>query len=154
MVNARQKGGDGERQVADDLNTILYLVRQELGLPTPSQPQVQRNQNQSAVGGCDLVGTYEFAIEVKRQEQLSINTWWEQCVASARPTKAIPVLLFRQNNKAWRCIMQAQVPFGQEQAVHNVRAEIPYEDFKKMFRLTALRTLARASSHGDVFAAS
>lgn len=106
----------------------------------PDKPIVQRNQNQSAVGGCDLTGTYGLAIEVKRQETLSINTWWAQCLKSAKELGEHPVLLFRQNAKPgqrtkWRCITFVEVRLP---AAHlpplQVRAEMEYDDFKKWFR--------------------
>lgn len=140
-INIRVKGAIGEREVADDLNAMIYLVRQELGLPPLEKQQVQRNQNQSAVGGCDLVGTYDLAVEVKRQETLSINTWWAQCVKSAAELKKQPVLLFRQNAKPgqrtkWRCVMMAEVPVTAA-VVKAMRVEVDYEDFKAYFKLLA-----------------
>lgn len=142
-LNAQAKGKEGEREVARDLNSIIDGLLGELGLPPQDQskPRVQRNQNQSAVGGCDLSGTFGLAIEIKRQEQLSINTWWKQCVESAKELTHKPVLIFRQNTagggrKNWRVIMEVElcVPgWGQVDA----RAEISYEDFKIFFKTWA-----------------
>lgn len=144
-IDIRAKGANGEREIADDLNACLYIVRNELGLPVLEKPQVQRNQNQTAVGGCDLVGTYDLAIEVKRHETLSINTWWAQCVKSAAELKKQPVLLFRQNAKPgqrtkWRCIMLAEIPVTAS-VVMPCRVEVEYEDFKAYFRLLARKNL-------------
>lgn len=139
MINVRAKGQLGEREIADDLNAIIWLVRKELGLPALEKPQVQRNQQQTAVGGCDLIGTYDLAIEVKRQEQLAVNTWWAQCMRSAAELKKVPVLLFRQNAKPgqrtkWRCIMMVEVPTTRPSCAMPMRAELEYEDFKRYFR--------------------
>jgi hypothetical protein len=143
MIDIRAKGQIGEREIADMLNPIVNKVREELSLPALEKPQVQRNQNQSAVGGCDLTGTFCFAIEVKRQEQLSINTWWAQCVKSAGERKEIPVLLFRQNaapgqRTKWRCITTVEllhtIPYLD--AV-TARAEIDLADFLRLFEVVA-----------------
>lgn len=146
-LNAQQKGKEGEREIARDLNSIVDVCLRELGLPPqdPSKPRVQRNQNQSAVGGCDLIGTFELAIEIKRQEQLSLNTWWTQCVDSARELNHRPVLIFRQNTpgggrKYWRVIKMVDISIpGRDSVI--CRAEISYEDFKVFFKQWALEHL-------------
>lgn len=142
-INIRTKGANGEREIADDLNAIIAFVYSRHGLPYPLKPQVQRNQNQTAVGGCDLTGTYDLAIEVKRQEQLAINTWWKQCVMSAEQCGRHPVLLFRQNAKPgqrtkWRCLTFVEIagPTAQSEPM-KVRAELEYEDFLNWFRALA-----------------
>lgn len=143
MINIRQKGADAERAIADDLNYIVNCIYKELGLAVPSKPVVQRNQNQSAVGGKDLVGTFGLAIEVKRQEALSVNTWWSQCAASALELGEIPILLFRQSKQKWRCIMLVDLQLPSEShATMKVRAEIEYDAFKSFFRSWVQRKLA------------
>lgn len=143
-INIRVKGANGERQIADDLNLIINMVRLELGIPVPGTPTVQRNQQQSAVGGCDLVGTFGLAIEVKRQESLSVGSWWAQCVKSAETLNETPVLLYRQNNGKWHCVMYARVEFRGAVNLHMlVRAEIGYDAFKDYFRLTVKRQLTK-----------
>ncbi len=132
-INVRQKGQTGERDIADDLNAILRSIYAELEMSFPDKPIVQRNQNQSAVGGSDLSGTYGLAIEVKRQEALSINTWWAQCLKAATENKEDPVLLFRQNKQKWRCMLFVDLPVPGREST-KVRAEITYEDFKHWFR--------------------
>lgn len=142
-LNAQQKGKEGEREIARDLNAIVDDCLRELGLPPQDsgKPRIQRNQNQSAVGGCDLSGTFELAIEIKRQEQLSINTWWNQCVASAKELGHHPVLVFRQNapagsRKGWRVITTVEVGVPGSNPL-NCRAEITYDDFKLWFKTWA-----------------
>lgn len=139
-LNGRTKGITGEQEVARDLNGIVDDLLRELGLPPqdPTKPRIQRNQNQSAVGGCDLVGTFELAIEVKRQEALAINTWWNQCVASAAALHHHPVLIFRQNTpaggrKLWRVLTVVDVGVPGTVPIQ-CRAEIAYEDFKVWFK--------------------
>lgn len=144
-INIRQKGAGGEREIADDLNVIVNSIYADMGLGLPPKPVVQRNQNQSAVGGKDLVGTFGLAIEVKRQEALSINTWWKQCATSALELEEKPVLLFRQNGKKWRCIMLVDLPIQDDgRAFVTVRAEIEYDAFKSFFRTWAQRKIAGA----------
>jgi hypothetical protein len=146
MINIRQKGFDAERDIANDLNIIVHLVHNELGLPPPLKPVIQRNQLQSAVGGKDLVGTFGLAIEVKRQEALSINTWWAQCVKSAHELNEVPVLLFRQNKQKWRCILDTDLAFINSSKSLRVRSEISYEDFKAWFKVLVRNELKQASS--------
>lgn len=145
-IDIRQKGAGAEREIADDLNLIVYSLYKDLGLAW-GKPVVQRNQNQSAVGGKDLVGTFGLAIEVKRQEALSINTWWKQCAASAHELGEVPVLLFRQNKQKWRCILLVDLPLpGAHHAFMKARAEIDYDSFKSFFRTWAQKQIANAPS--------
>lgn len=139
-INIRQKGAGGEQEVALELNAIIFGVYMELGMAVPTKPIVQRNQNQTAVGGRDLIGTFGLAIEVKRQEDLSINSWWAQCIASAKEIGETPVLLFRQNGKKWRCIMEVQVQIGE--SVMITRGEIAFADFKVVFRRLVLQSFS------------
>lgn len=108
MVNIRQKGANGEREIYNVLNPIVQNVLRELNYPSDvvnsAANAIQRNQNQSAVGGNDLTNTFGMSIEVKRQEQLSINSWWKQCLEASERNKELPVLLYRQNNKKWQCV--------------------------------------------------
>lgn len=135
-INIRTKGASGERAIAKKLNEIITTSLVELGFEIDLDDHtyfVQRNQNQSAVGGDDLINTYGFSIEVKRQEALNINTWWKQCVTSANKNSAVPVLLFKQNRKPWRCIMQGYIglPNGQ---FGSCRMEIDFDTFLIAFK--------------------
>lgn len=106
MINVVNKGKAGEREVATMLNGIVVEVMTAMAYPAEvieaATKTVQRNQNQTAVGGCDLTNVFGMAVEVKRQEQLSIGTWWKQCVAAAERNNELPVLIYRQNRKAWK----------------------------------------------------
>ena len=106
MVNIRDKGQRGEREVAQMLNAIIYDVCRSLSMTDEecnrALTTVQRNQNQTAVGGNDLTNCFGLSIEVKRQEQLAINTWWKQCAAAAARNGELPVLMWKQNRKPWR----------------------------------------------------
>lgn len=106
MINVVNKGKAGEREVATLLNGIVVEVMTAMAYPADAieaaTKTVQRNQNQTAVGGCDLTNVFGMAVEVKRQENLSIGTWWKQCTAAAERNNELPVLIYRQNRKPWR----------------------------------------------------
>jgi hypothetical protein len=106
MVHVVNKGKEGEREVVKILTPIVQRVMRDMDYPEDeiiaAAGHIQRNQNQSAVGGCDLSNTFGIAFEVKRQEQLSVNTWWEQCCRAATRIEDLPVLIYRQNRKPWR----------------------------------------------------
>lgn len=138
MVNIRQKGQNGEREIATIMNGIIILTMRKLGYPEgtilKAANAVQRNQNQSAVGGNDLSNTFGLSIEVKRQEALSINTWWNQCVAAAQRNDEVPVLLFKQNHKPWRCITWGEIKLPDNNTrIFKARVEMSYEDFQRWF---------------------
>ena len=75
-----------------------------------------------------------MAVEIKRQETLKVEEWWKQCVEQCKEeneregTNLIPVLLFRQNGRQWRCLTWAWLPVGKK--VVKVRGEIGLEEFK------------------------
>ena len=131
-INIRQKGADAERHVATTLNTIIQEELAAIGREV-TRPVVQRNQNQSAVGGGDLSNVFGLSIEVKRQEALSIEAWWKQCVDAAKRNNEIPILLFKQSHKAWRCITEGWVGFS-EDSWAQYRLEISWEHFLDAFR--------------------
>lgn len=145
-INIRQKGANGEREICQILNNILVEVLKERGysqeILDKVATQVQRNQNQTAVGGCDLVGTFQLAIEIKRQEALAVNTWWRQCTASADHLGAIPVLLYRQNRGKWNCVMPGAIllPSGREVMA---RVEVSFESFLVYFKELAIENLEK-----------
>jgi len=153
-ANPRQKGAEGERQVYKMLNGIIVEVMTAMGFPAEevekAKTMVQRNQNQTAVGGCDLTNTFGMAIEVKRQEQLAINTWWEQTKKSAEKNNELPVLIFRQNNKPWRIrtfgFLHAPGTNGGWTSVQAV-VEIDEATFKTWFRAWVTGKLQNGSEY-------
>lgn len=146
MVNVRTKGQTGEREVCGILNSIVKEVRISEGY-APLEPRdelFQRNQNQSAVGGSDLTNPLGLEIEVKRQEALSLNTWWKQTTESANRTGGIPILIYKQNRKKWRIQMLVDVPLQMPNSTHHVtlqglRAEMDLESFQRWFRTYCFR---------------
>jgi len=136
------------------LNAIIVEVMTALAFPPEeiekAKTMVQRNQNQTAVGGCDLTNTFGIAIEVKRQEQLAINTWWEQTKKSAEKNNELPVLIFRQNNKPWRIrtygFLHAPGTNGGWTSVQAV-VEIDEATFKSWFRAWVTGKLQNGSEY-------
>lgn len=136
-INIRTKGQQGEREVADMLNAIVYSVMKELGYSdaecAKGATTVQRNQMQSAVGGNDLTNCFGMSIEIKRQEALSVGTWWKQCVAAAERNNEMPVLMYRQNRKAWHVRTYGWINLPGSK---HMRGEVEFdiETFKTWFR--------------------
>lgn len=110
-INVRVKGASGEREVADLLNGVVEELLSERG-QVLDKPLVQRNSNQSAVGGADLSNTFDFAIEIKRHEKDSpgeIEKWWKQCLKSAAEIHKTPVLIYRKNRRPWVVMMPGMI---------------------------------------------
>ena len=141
-ANPRTKGQTGERDICNFFNEIYKEVYDMLGMKFPEKPIAQRNQNESAVGGCDITATCYYAVEVKRQEQLAVNTWWKQCVTSAVEANKFPVLIYRQNKQKWKVVLfmnpimlwaaEADMMPGDPP-----RAEISMEEFRVLFKAHA-----------------
>lgn len=113
-INARAKGATGEREVVHLLNGIIQRVvdSQEWSADVVKVAMscIQRNQQQSAVGGQDLNGVFGMSVEIKRVEQINVEKWWEQCVSQAGRNAEHPVLLYRKNHQPWRCVTLGHAP--------------------------------------------
>jgi hypothetical protein len=141
-INIRAKGQNGEREVQQALEAIVREAMLNLGYPLPEKPIIQRNQNQSAVGGSDLVGTFGMCIEIKRQETLSVNSWWKQCIEAADYAGEHPVLLYRQNGKKWRCVTLGWLPVTSH-SYYQARVEIDWETFLAWFKNWVIMKLSK-----------
>ena len=96
MVNSRQKGAQGEREVAKELF-------EELGI----EFKRDLRQYQSADYG-DLVAqvdNFPFSIEVKRHKKgwTCRPEWEEQTQKSAQVTNQYPCVIYRFDGQQWRC---------------------------------------------------
>lgn len=137
MIHIVNKGKTGEREVADAMNYCVYLAMTELGYPKEDcvrgMATIQRNQIQTAIGGSDLTGCFGLSIEIKRQETLTVETWWRQCIMSAERDNAIPVLIYRQNKKPWkvRTYVSAPLPDGHQM---RIIAEMDWNTFRTWFQ--------------------
>ncbi len=88
---SRQKGQRGEREVCK-------LLADKLG------GEYKRNLMQTQDGGYDVLGLDGYAIEVKFQEKLQIEKWWEQTVQQSS-VERLPVLFFRRSREPWRVVV-------------------------------------------------
>lgn len=141
-MNIVEKGKEGERQICRLLNVVVQDVAKNFDDETRQALKkiVQRNQNQSAVGGGDIY-ILGLAIEVKRQETLSVEAWWRQAVASTSPRYSIPVLMYRQNNRKWHVVMEMNLPHLHDNKTTKVRGEISLESFLEWFQQWTLQKI-------------
>jgi len=135
-INVVTKGKEGEREVVRMLNAELERLIASEGygeeIINVLRGVAQRNQNQSAVGGGDI-NLFNLSIEVKRQETSSVEQWWRQACTSAQRNADKPVLIYRQNRKAWHVVMDGYVPLPSG-AQLGARVEIHIEEFRSWFR--------------------
>ena len=110
MVNARNKGATGERELCRWIKDNLGV----LGDP-------ERNLEQVRSGGADIINVYPFIFEVKRVENLDLVSWWIQVKTAWEQLRdmsdvdeqagidrnLIPVVAFRQNNQPWEFLIHA-----------------------------------------------
>lgn len=122
-INIRAKGAGGELEVCKLLEPIVRRTMLKHGMELPKVDILQRNQNQSAVGGSDISNTFGLCIEVKRQEALSLGPWWKQCDEAAKRNNEHPVLMYRQNHKPWkvRTLMEVRLPAAGGAVVSHVQ---------------------------------
>lgn len=144
-INIRTKGATGEREVADMLNLIVATVLEDFGYSQVEKDNhihyAQRNQLQTAVGGLDLVNTYGFGIEIKRQEALSIEAWWKQCTTACKNGE-MPVLIYRQSRKPWKVITKTFLKMG-DGSLGVCRSEISIEAFLAVYESHVRQKLKR-----------
>lgn len=148
MVHAANKGKAGEQDIARRMNDIVEeeYVKAHGALPEGWVTTVQRNQNQSAVGGDDLVGTFNFSIEIKNQKELSLNTWWKQSIASAARQGKQPVLIYKVFRKGWEVLMGGAIKheaMNGRPAVYArcSRLQVSLDDFLDLWREVVRQSL-------------
>lgn len=90
MLNSRVKGQNGERELCTLLGSII------------NRDDLVRNLEQVREGGGDILGIPGLCIECKRQETITMDTWWRQVCVAADRVGCIPVLAWRQNRKPWQ----------------------------------------------------
>ena len=126
---SQQKGKRAEREIINLLQPIvdkIYGMYPLIG----TAPFLQRNTLQSDRGGFDIVGLDWFAPEVKFQEQLAVNSWWEQTVRQTAQNQT-PVLFYRKSRQKWRVVMKlyAQTDSHNHGERFFTRAEISIDHF-------------------------
>lgn len=96
---SRNKGKRGEREVLELLRAVIDAVYGDCG---QEAPQLKRNTLQSDSGGDDIHGVPHLSVEVKFCEVFNLDMWWNQTLAQAQASKAIPVLFYRKSRVKWR----------------------------------------------------
>ena len=92
MVNSRQKGARGEREIASILKARGY--------------DAHRGQQYSGANGdADVEGIPGFHIEVKRTEQFRLWGAIDQAKRDAREQET-PVVFHRKNGSQWVAVME------------------------------------------------
>lgn len=96
-INSKRKGAVGEREVAK-------ILRENGFDDARRTAQFCGNTGDAA----DVTGLEEFDIhiEVKRQERISIMDWMRQAIRDCKGRN--PLVVFRQNNGEWYCVMRFQ----------------------------------------------
>lgn len=120
-VNGRNKGAAAERE-------FVNILQQEVdvSLAPGHGLKFMRNLEQVRGGGFDIVGLSWLALEIKRQENLALNAWWEQCERQAEGR--VPVLAYRQNNRPWRVRMPINI------YTNRTLVDLSLDDFLSVFR--------------------
>ena len=93
---SRNKGKAGEREFANIMKDWLGGLGRTIA----------RRIEQTRDSGHDLDGLEPFAVEVKRQETLSVPAWWRQAKKSADVAGLRPALAYRRNGEAWRVMVE------------------------------------------------
>lgn len=129
----QNKGKRGEREIKDLFVDLMHTAELATGRTGVSE-FVKRNTTQSDRGGDDIVGIPLISIEVKRQETLHLNQWWQQAEKHAVKVAAMPVLIYRQNRKAWRVQTYAVLCQPKRQSTQWTRVDIELSDFLSWYR--------------------
>jgi hypothetical protein len=101
IKSPKSKGASGEREAA----AILEQWGIELGYVL----DISRNLEQTRGGGYDLDGVEGLAIEIKRVESNSINSWWKQTLGQAEKKNEVPFLMHRKNRQPWSFRVRSRV---------------------------------------------
>lgn len=103
-INVQQKGKAGEREAINIIKERMRMVEARLsgaGLHVKAaSDDVQRNSLQSRQGGYDAHGIPIIALEIKRDEGMSLDAMWAQAQRQAK-NRELPVLMWRRNKGKW-----------------------------------------------------
>lgn len=93
-MNSRNKGKDGERELAKKLRSYGYDAR--------------RSQQFCGINGdADVVGVDGIHIECKRCEQVRDEEFLKQAERDARKGE-IPTVWYRRNREEWKVLMRSE----------------------------------------------
>ena len=88
----RNKGQRGERE-------LCSLLSDELGTV------VKRNLSQTRAGGADCIEIPNWSIEIKFQETLKLNDWWQQTLDQCAKDEQ-PILFYRKSRMPWKAMLK------------------------------------------------
>lgn len=91
MINSRQKGASGERELANKLKDYGYSAR--------------RGQQYSGIDGEDVIGLDYIHIECKRVERLNLEDAMLQAKRDAKQGQ-MPTVFHRKNKQKWLVTME------------------------------------------------
>lgn len=91
----REKGSRAEREFINE-------IQDELG--DDFFGDIDKNWNQREKTRFDLkLGP--FGVEIKRQEKLSLGSWWLEAVDQVAGTELMPLLAYRQSRQLWTIVL-------------------------------------------------
>ena len=132
---SRNKGKRGERGVIDLLQPVVTEV---YALFEKDAPKLKRNTLQSDGSGSDIAGLPWAAIEVKNQEVLQLERWWQQTLEQAGYDKE-PILFYKRNHIDWNVRMFGML--GMPSCSFTVPVIVKVPDFLAWFRLRLTQEL-------------
>lgn len=94
MVNSRNKGAAGERELANILKGYGYEAR-------------RGQQFSGANGDADVVGLPSVHIECKRVEKLNLEAAMQQAIRDAKEGE-VPVVMHRRNREDWKVTLSLE----------------------------------------------
>lgn len=97
MINSKQKGARGERELSRKLQEFGYITRRS----------VQYNGKVDE-GQADIVGLPYIHVEVKRVERLNIYDAIEQAKRDSKKSDNLPAVFHRKNNCEWLVTMRLE----------------------------------------------
>jgi hypothetical protein len=129
---SRNKGANAEREIVRMLQPIVDKIYKVYDME--EIPLLERNTLQCNKGGSDIAGLEWMALEIKRQETLDLDKWWEQSRAATKKGQTT-ILLYRQNGRKWRCQTHGALIYGNDIASGHsiIRVDFNIEDFLDWF---------------------
>lgn len=110
-ASSRHRGQRGEREVCK-------LLSEALGI------KVNRDLSQARFGGSDISELEGWAIEVKFQEVLRLDEWWEQTLNQVMKDEQ-PILFFRKSRQPWKAqILLSSINFDFEHMPYTAIVDI------------------------------
>jgi hypothetical protein len=112
MATSRAIGVAGEREAAKLFIGAMRQVEYSMGIfaliddqpnPLALSNRIERNLQQSASGGHDLLGIPFYAVEVKKVEKPQLGAFWEQACEQAKRVNLEPLLVYKMGRQDWRC---------------------------------------------------